>query len=113
MQMTTIIKTAEQILAEAIEAANKEAVASSEDPYCGFAWVTIRPARGPLVKLLKEQGIGRKAFDGGYTVSASGCTTNNRVASSQSMTLKENVCYAFAKSLQANGIRASVYSRAD
>lgn len=31
---------------------------------CGFAWVKIKPARGPLVKALKDRGIGR--LDEGY-----------------------------------------------
>lgn len=111
--MTTVTKTAEQILAEAFAAADKEAVTSNEDAYCGFAWVKIYPARGPLVKLLKEKGIGSKAYEGGWSISSSSCTTNARVSSSQSMTLKENVCAAFAKSLQANGVRAYMSSRAD
>ena len=37
---------------------------------CGFAWVKIRPARGPLVTMLKKRGVGYKAYGGGWQVPA-------------------------------------------
>jgi hypothetical protein len=33
---------------------------------CGFAWVIIKPARGPLVSAMKARGIGDKAYNGGW-----------------------------------------------
>jgi hypothetical protein len=35
---------------------------------CGFAWILIRPARGPLVSYLKKQGIGGNEYGGGYSI---------------------------------------------
>ena len=35
---------------------------------CGFAWIIIRPARGPLVSYLKKQGIGGNEYGGGYSI---------------------------------------------
>src|SRR5690606_11417507 len=40
------------------------------DGVCGFAWVRIKPARGPLIKYLKDNGIGEKAWNGGWTISS-------------------------------------------
>ena len=38
------------------------------DGACGMAWVTIRPARGALVTWLKQKGIGRIGYYGGWEV---------------------------------------------
>lgn len=35
---------------------------------CGFAWVIIKPARGPLVEALKELGLGQTSVNGGFMV---------------------------------------------
>jgi hypothetical protein len=35
---------------------------------CGFAWVIIKPARGPLVEALKILGLGRTSETGGFMV---------------------------------------------
>lgn len=37
---------------------------------CGRASVTIRPARGALVTMLKARGIGYKGYYGGWTIPA-------------------------------------------
>lgn len=103
----------EVILQEALEAANQAAKTSSEDMYCGFAWVKIRPATGSFVKYLKKKGIGDKAWNGGWDIWSSQVTDSMRVRQSQSMTLKENVCWAFADVLQKHGIKAYGQSRAD
>ena len=38
------------------------------DGLCGFAWVTVSPARGAFVNWLKSQGIGSKGYYGGYEI---------------------------------------------
>jgi hypothetical protein len=36
---------------------------------CGFAWVNIKPARGPLVNEMKKMGLGRRdEYYGGWTI---------------------------------------------
>jgi hypothetical protein len=35
---------------------------------CGFAWVNIKPARGALVKVLKDRGLARPGTYGGLMV---------------------------------------------
>ena len=38
-----------------------------EEPlYCGFASVSIHPARGKFVKFMKNAGIGDNGYRGGY-----------------------------------------------
>lgn len=62
------------------------------DGVCGFAWITIKPARGEFVKFLKNAKIGDKGVYGGYRISAYevGCP-----GSSQSMDRKYAACMAF------------------
>jgi hypothetical protein len=73
---------------------------------CGFAWVSIRPARGKLVNWLKKNGIGRKNnYEGGYQISV--------FEFGQSMEQKEAYARAFAKVLRENGIDAYAGSRMD
>ncbi len=35
---------------------------------CGFAWVMIKPARGPLIEALKDRKLGRTSESGGFQV---------------------------------------------
>lgn len=79
-----------------------------EHPFnCGFAWVTIKPARGPMVAYLKSIGKGSRAHDGGFQVwNPSGHPT-------QDMSAKYEGACAFAAILQKHGIRAYAGSRLD
>lgn len=103
----------EVILNKAFLAADNEAQNSSEDYYCGFAWVKIENGRSAFVNFLKSKKIGSKSYTKGYDIWSSELTNNKRVAHSQSMTLKENVSRAFAKVLNDNGIVCYMQSRAD
>jgi hypothetical protein len=64
----------QDIIAAAQEAARKAAqdlVDANPGVWypCGFSWVKIRPARGPLVKALREMGLGETDdFEGGFRV---------------------------------------------
>lgn len=103
--------TPEQIHAEAYAAATAAAKAFHEkygEPfYCGFAWVKIRPARGPFVAYLKKIGVGDKAWNGGYDIwNPSGDHT-------QSMDIKEAGAQAYAQVLRKYNINAYMQSRAD
>lgn len=63
-----------QKIIEAAQTAAREAtglhIQNNPDVWypCGFAWIIIKPARGPLVKYLKENGIGDKAYEGGWMI---------------------------------------------
>lgn len=70
-----------------------------EDGVCGFAWVTIKPARGPFVKWLKQNKIGRSGTYGGWTISSYDTTPGT--GSSQSMQRKEAGCKAFVNVIKA------------
>jgi hypothetical protein len=81
-----------------------------DDGVCGFAWIIIKPARGPFVKYLKDNKIGYKRDygGGGYMVSPKG-----EAGFSQSMQRKEAYARAFAGVLKSYGIDCWVESRLD
>ena len=84
---------------------SKETYYVADGP-CGFAWINIKPARGKLVKFLKDNNIGRKdSYYGGYTVWVSHF--------GQSLARKESYARAFANHLNENGIKAYSMSRMD
>jgi hypothetical protein len=83
-----------------------------EDGVCGFAWVKIRPARGPFVKFLKARDIGRKDdYEGGYYLSSYDVLPFRDFT--QSMERKYAACSAFAGVLSSYGLDAYAMSRMD
>ncbi len=94
---------------QATNAANAYLDKLGQDQFpCGFAWVNIKPARGPVVKALKEMGIGRTdSYCGGYTVwnpSGNFC---------QNVDAKLAGARAFAKVLNDAGVKCIAESRWD
>lgn len=81
---------------------------------CGFAWVTIKPARGQFVAWLKSNHLGSSAYGGGWQLWSSACVLESRSAElGQSMQLKEAACHAFAEVLRSYGLNAYAGSRMD
>lgn len=105
---------------------------------CGFAWVTVRPARGGFVSWCKAQikAAGAKFDSAGNMTNLDGSfpATNSRLVSKygslaygggwqfwkpgtgyngQSMTVFEAGARAFANVLVENGVKASVGTRLD
>lgn len=79
------------------------------DGACGFGYVTINPARGPLVSELKKAKLGHKGYPRGYEISMS-----RFVNLSQSVERAEAAAKAFAEVLQKDGFHGvSYYSRLD
>lgn len=79
---------------------------------CGFAWINIKPARGPFVKYLKDNGIGsRGGYDGtgGYGIWYS----DVHRLSTQSVSVHEAAIEAATNVLKENGINATWSSRLD
>ena len=85
-----------------------------EPMYCGFANVSIHPARGRLVKFLKEMEVGSNGYRGGWRISYYDMMPKgHRYGHTQSMDIKEEGCNAFADALEKYGIEAYMESRAD
>lgn len=75
------------------------------DGVCGFASVTVKPANSKFAKFLVANGLGRKAYNGGVSMSVH--------QFNQSLQKKEAYAYAFARVLNEHGIKAYVDSRMD
>ena len=105
--MATLI---EEIWNEATAAARASTVGAADGYPCGFAWLHIKPARGPLVKFLKEKKIGRRdEYWGGYIVSASQIDG----WMGQNMDVKENSVMAAIAVLRKYGFECNLKSRID
>ena len=77
------------------------------DGVCGFAWVTIRPATSAAARYAKEfikRGV-HKGYHGGIEIMVH--------EFGQSLTRKEAYARAYARVLEAAGIRATADSRID
>ncbi len=111
------MKTTEAIYreacAEACSAVDAFHAAHGEPLYCGFGTVVIRPARGAFVKFLKDNQLGSKHWRTGYSISSYDVMRGHDLCGTQSMSIKEEACEAFAKVLNAYGINAHAESRAD
>ena len=99
------------IYAEALQAGHKaynEYLAKHGEPmYCGFAWVQLPSARGPFITWCKNNGVGSKSSEKGWTI------WNPCGHLTQSMDLKEISAQAVVDVLQLHGISCYMGSRAD
>ena len=85
-----------------------------EPMYCGFANVSIHPARGRFVSFMKKADIGSNGYKGGWRISYYDMMPNDhKYRGTQSMDIKEEGCSAFADALKKYGIEAYMESRAD
>ena len=75
------------------------------DGVCGFASVNVKPANGKFAKFLVANGLARKSYLGGVSMSVH--------QFNQSLQKKEAYAYAFASVLNEHGIKAYVESRMD
>ena len=79
---------------------------------CGFAWVTIRPARGPFVAHLKRANIGsRGGYDGGPGYGIWGGDLHS--VSTQSFSVHAAAARAATEVLQRYGVDATFGGRLD
>jgi hypothetical protein len=74
---------------------------------CGFAWVTIKPARGKFISFLKDRKVGRKSESSGWTI------WNPSQHMTQWLDAKLVGAEAFADVLRKHGINAQADSRWD
>ena len=108
---TYIWHTAKDAAVKAVD----EYMKDNEEPmYCGFANVKIRPAKGKFVNFLKQQGIGDIAYKGGWRISYYDIMPKSHPwRMTQSMSIKEIGCDAFANALESFGLDCISESRAD
>ena len=99
---------------QAVKAVEKYMEGKEEPMYCGFANVSVRPARGKFVSFLKQAGIGDNGWNGGYRISYYEIMPpDHKYRHTQSMDIKEEACQVFAKALEKYGLKAYMESRAD
>ena len=86
-----------------------------EEPlYCGFASVSIHPARGKFVKFMKDAGVGDNGYRGGYRISYYDIMPqDHRYSHTQSLDIKEVATEAFRDELRKYGMTVYADSRAD
>lgn len=84
---------------------DNQVIDSLDDGLCGFAWITIRPARGKLVAYLKKRQWGSNGWNGGWEIWVSHFN--------QSYERKYAYAKAFAETLRTHGINAQAGGRLD
>ena len=86
-----------------------------EEPlYCGFASVSIHPARDKFVKFMKNAGIGDNGYRGGYRISYYDIMPqDHRYRTTQSLDIKEVATEAFRDELTEYRMTVYADSRAD
>jgi hypothetical protein len=98
----------------AIKAVDDFVAKHGEPMYCGFANVSIHPARGKFVSFMKKADVGSKGYGGGYRISYYDIMPKDHPYShTQSMSIKEEACEAFRDELKKYGLTVYAESRAD
>ena len=98
----------------AIKAVDDYMKDKEEPMYCGFANVSIHPARGRFVKFLKDAGVGDNGYGGGYRISYYDIMPqDHQYRMTQSLDIKEIACEAFRDELRKYGMTVYAESRAD
>ena len=98
----------------AIKAVDDYMKGKEEPMYCGFANVSIHPAKGRFVNILKKAGIGDKGYRGGYRISYYDIMPQDHpYKHTQSMSIREEACEAFRDELRKYGLTVYAESRAD
>ena len=99
---------------KAVKAVDEFVAKHGEPMYCGFANVSIHPARGRFVTFMKKAGIGSKGYGGGYRISYYDIMPqDHEYRGTQSMSIKEEACEAFRDELRKYGMTVYAESRAD
>ena len=98
----------------AIKAVDDFVAKHGEPLYCGFANVSVHPARGKFVSFMKKADVGSKGYGGGYRISYYDIMPKDHPYShTQSMSIKEEACEAFRDELRKYGLTVYAESRAD
>ncbi len=98
----------------AIKAVDDFVAKHGEPMYCGFANVSIHPARGRFVSFMKKADVGSNGYRGGWRISYYDIMPqDHQYRSTQSMDIKETACEAFRDELKKYGLTVYAESRAD
>ena len=98
----------------AIKAVDDFVAKHGEPMYCGFANVSIHPARGRFVTFMKKADVGSKGYGGGYRISYYDIMPlRHQYRTTQSLDIKEIATEAFRDELRKYGLTAYADSRAD
>ena len=99
---------------KAVEAVDAYVEKYGEPMYCGFANVSIHPARGRFVRYLKHHKIGDNGYRSGWRISYYDIMPKNHpYLHTQSMSIREIACDAFRDELVKYGLTVYSESRAD
>ena len=99
---------------KAVKAVDEFVEKHGEPMYCGFASVSIHPAKGKFVNFLKRQEIGDKGYRGGYRISYYDIMPlSHQYRMTQSLDIKEVATEAFRDELRKYGMTVYADSRAD
>ena len=99
---------------KAVEAVDAFVKKHGEPMYCGFANVSIHPARGRFVRYMKQMKIGDNGWRGGWRISYNDIMPKNHpYLHTQSMSIREIACDAFRDELVKYGLTVYSESRAD
>ena len=98
----------------AIKAVDDFVAKHGEPLYCGFANVSVHPARGKFVSFMKKADVGSKGYGGGYRISYYDIMPlSHQYRSTQSLDIKEVATEAFRDELRKYGMTVYADSRAD
>ena len=98
----------------AIKAVDDFVAKHGEPMYCGFANVSIHPARGKFVSFMKKADVGSKGYGGGYRISYYDIIPqDHQYRHTQSLDIKEVATEAFRDELRKYGMTVYADSRAD
>ena len=98
----------------AVKAVDEYMKDKEEPMYCGFASVSIHPARGKFVSFMKKADIGDSGFRGGYRISYYDIMPlDHQYRMTQSLDIKEVATEAFRDELRKYGLTVYADSRAD
>ena len=98
----------------AIKAVDDFVANHGEPMYCGFANVSIHPARGRFVSFMKKAGVGDNGYRGGYRISYYDIMPqDHKYRTTQSLDIKEVATEAFRDELRKYGMTVFADSRAD
>jgi len=100
------IQAGKEAIPEPMEVIGKNEYYFVDAGPCGFAWLEIRPARGPLVTYLKKSGQG-------YYSEYNRCYIYNIFHFGQSVTRKEAMAFRMAEYLRKYGYNVYANSRLD
>jgi hypothetical protein len=99
---------------KAVEAVDTFTKEHGEPMYCGFASISIHPARGRFVSFMKKAGVGDTGYGGGYRISYYDIMPqDHQYSHTQSMSIKEIATEAFRDELRKYGMTVYAESRAD